>query len=641
MKHILLRPCRAVARHCAEGARHCGAQRRPSLPRSGPSFAALRAAPSLRRVAAPVIALALCAVSAHAETVQIAGAADWQRFATRVNTGETDLNAAMVADVSLGPAAPRVGTDDRPFKGDFNGGGHELSVNWIFTDTQCAAPFASVQAAKIHDLRVTGSIVSDDKFAAGLVGRAKAETATVIERCRVSVAITLMLSGEASCGGFIGDLSDSTACRVTIRDCLFDGSLLGPSANDCGGFVGWKPHNSYLYLYSCLFAPKAVTVSAGGSYPATFSRSSSGSAKIDGQRAIYYQRQYGLAQGANASAMSAEDLAAALGDNWAVANGKAGLALFPDPPEATTTGFAYQGVLRDAQGLRLERKDHTVQFRLYENAAGGDALWGRSYPVLLDTNGLFNVALSDATGSTLGPGTPSNGLARALAEHAGTPLFLGLTVADGGNDGAEISPRQKLLAVPVASVALDAASASGDLAVAGKAASATAKVSGAATAGTLLATRDASVGGNLALGGELRGLGAFPKGAIVLWSGSTTVIPDGWKLCDGQNGTPDLRDRFVAGAGGEYAVSATGGEKTHTLTEAEMPAHRHEWVGDDALANLEPGSSTAIRITQTRYDAESSGSGASYVYGTSYVGNSQPHENRPPYYALCFIMRVR
>ena len=592
--------------------------------------------PFIRRAAALVIAI--CAVSAHAETVQIASAADWANFAKRVNTGEGTLNATLVSDVSLGPAAPRVGTDDRPFKGDFNGGGNELSVNWVFTDTQCAAPFASVQAAKIHDLRVTGSIVSDDKFAAGLVGRAKAETATVIERCRVSVAITLMLSGEASCGGFIGDLSDSMACRVTIRDCLFDGSLLGPSANDCGGFVGWKPHNSYLYLYSCLFAPKAVTVSAGGSYPATFSRSSSGSAKIDGQRAIYYQRQYGLAQGANASAMSAEDLAAALGDNWSVSNGKAGLALFPDPPEATTTGFAYQGVLRDAQGLRLEQTEHTVEFRLYENATGGEALWGRSYPVLLDTNGLFNVALSDKTGSAIADGTPSNGLAKAIAGHVGTPLYLGLSVV---GSGAEISPRQKLLAVPVATMALDATAASGDLSVAGKVESSTAKIAGAATAGTFTATNAASVGGNLSLGGELKGPGSFPRGAIVLWHGSASSIPDGWKLCDGQNGTPDLRDRFVVGAGGEYAKGANGGEKEHRLSEEELPQHRHEYVGDDALAGIAAGCSTAIRNTATRYDAESSMSGYSQVFATSSTGGGAAHENRPPYYALCYIMRVR
>ncbi len=60
----------------------------------------------------------------------------------------------------------------------------------------------------------------------------------------------------------------------------------------------------------------------------------------------------------------------------------------------------------------------------------------------------------------------------------------------------------------------------------------------------------------------------FPSGGIVLWSGVTTNIPSGWVLCDGQNSTPDLRDKFVIGAGGSYNPSATGGAETVTLTTA-------------------------------------------------------------------------
>ena len=52
-----------------------------------------------------------------------------------------------------------------------------------------------------------------------------------------------------------------------------------------------------------------------------------------------------------------------------------------------------------------------------------------------------------------------------------------------------------------------------------------------------------------------------PKGGIIIWSGSVNDIPAGWVLCDGSNGTPDLRDRFVLGAGNNYTVGATGGKK--------------------------------------------------------------------------------
>jgi hypothetical protein len=79
-------------------------------------------------------------------------------------------------------------------------------------------------------------------------------------------------------------------------------------------------------------------------------------------------------------------------------------------------------------------------------------------------------------------------------------------------------------------------------------------------------------------------LTALPVGTIAEWSGSVASIPAPWQLCDGTNGTPDLRDKFVVGAGGAYAVGAVGGAASntptitvagHTLTVPELPAHSH------------------------------------------------------------------
>ena len=66
-----------------------------------------------------------------------------------------------------------------------------------------------------------------------------------------------------------------------------------------------------------------------------------------------------------------------------------------------------------------------------------------------------------------------------------------------------------------------------------------------------------------------------PAGIITIWSGSTASVPSGWALCDGANGTPDLRDRFIVGAGSAYAVGATGGSNTVTLDETQIPGHTH------------------------------------------------------------------
>lgn len=117
----------------------------------------------------------------------------------------------------------------------------------------------------------------------------------------------------------------------------------------------------------------------------------------------------------------------------------------------------------------------------------------------------------------------------------------------------------------------------------------------------------------------------FPVGGIVMWSGAVSAIPTGWKLCDGQNGTPDLRDRFIVGAGGAYNPADTGGEAAHTLTVDEIPSHDHSTTGtqEDMLGG-----------PAFRYSATPSGA------RTGFTGGGQAHENRPPYYALAFIMLI-
>jgi hypothetical protein len=67
------------------------------------------------------------------------------------------------------------------------------------------------------------------------------------------------------------------------------------------------------------------------------------------------------------------------------------------------------------------------------------------------------------------------------------------------------------------------------------------------------------------------GVVIVPVGGIILWSGSVASIPTGWQICDGTNGTPDLRDRFVVGAGSSYAVGATGGSTTKDVSHTHGP----------------------------------------------------------------------
>jgi len=122
--------------------------------------------------------------------------------------------------------------------------------------------------------------------------------------------------------------------------------------------------------------------------------------------------------------------------------------------------FNYQGVLRDGDGSAVEDLSQVVEFRLYSVPSAGEALWGRSYSVLLETNGLFNIELSDSEGSQL-PGLTAGLHDTILANQT---LYLGLTVAGS----TEIAPRQQLLSVPYAILAGDVKHASGNFTVAGE-----------------------------------------------------------------------------------------------------------------------------------------------------------------------------
>lgn len=76
-------------------------------------------------------------------------------------------------------------------------------------------------------------------------------------------------------------------------------------------------------------------------------------------------------------------------------------------------------------------------------------------------------------------------------------------------------------------------------------------------------------------------LAKIPIGMIVMWSGSN--VPTGWQLCDGTNGTPNLRDRFIVGSGNSYNIGATGGSNSNRIKINNLPAHSHIYVGDSNI----------------------------------------------------------
>ena len=142
---------------------------------------------------------------------------------------------------------------------------------------------------------------------------------------------------------------------------------------------------------------------------------------------------------------------------------------------------------------------------------------------------------------------------------------------------------------------------------------------------------------------------AFVTGMIILWYGDTSNIPGGWVLCNGSNSTPDLRDRFVIGAGNNFNSGNTGGNNSITLSEANLPSHRHYVVSNsfggqnrtnsNVSANNQVAKGTGAGNLYESYNLASTGSNASAGRSSS-VGSGSAFDNKPLYHALCYIMKT-
>ena len=165
-----------------------------------------------------------------------------------------------------------------------------------------------------------------------------------------------------------------------------------------------------------------------------------------------------------------------------------------------------------------------------------------------------------------------------------------------------------------------------------------------------LQTKGLNIPGNLTVEGTFNYL---PRGTIVAFNGTTA--PKGWALCNGQNGTPDLRGRFIYGYGARQgsSVGRTGGEESHKLIVNEMPSHNHSmnlsgkhqhnittWNDD---GNFRGGSN---RPSFGGYDAPKqtiwakTNNDGNHRHNINNTGGNRSHNNMPPYYVLSWIMKL-
>jgi len=302
--------------------------------------------------------------------------------------------------------------------------------------------------------------------------------------------------------------------------------------------------------------------------------------------------------------------------------------------------IVYQGQLRDPVSGPLAG-ELAATFSVFADPAGGEPLWSAEQDIRCTTNGAFHALLDGGD---------------ALAEaFDGPERFLQLQVADHGE---AIAPRVAFSSVPQVLFARWARQSPltfpvfGPLAVSNAISVADmAELEGGAAFGELAVEGDAAWEDDaspLEVEGAVEaerfeGDGLAPVGSIVLWMDAGN-IPAGWALCDGNNGTPDLRDRFLAGVGGydyaseerEYALGQTGGSDEVALSVAQMPPHAHTYTT--------AGDRTQHYVSMFGWSDDdwwqNSTDGKCKNGSTEEAGGGEAHENRPPYVAGCFIMRV-
>ncbi len=169
------------------------------------------------------------------------------------------------------------------------------------------------------------------------------------------------------------------------------------------------------------------------------------------------------------------------------------------------------------------------------------------------------------------------------------------------------------------------------------------------------------------------GYGTVPLGTIIMCACGPTDLPDGWALCDGSSTytdhfgvvrpVPDLSGRFIVGTGAasgpgagatNYGAGATGGEQVHTLTISEMPGHDHGGSTSTNGSHSHSYNDRTVNRTEVSFfltganqgiggiddEARTTGIGGAHNHTINSQGSSSAHENRPPYYALAFIIRV-
>ena len=343
------------------------------------------------------------------------------------------------------------------------------------------------------------------------------------------------------------------------------------------------------------------------------------------------------------------------------------------PPALMT----YQSFITDKNGDPLGKdapKNYDVIFRIYNAQTDGTVLWAEQQTVTVD-KGYFSVLLGEGS-AVDGPRqgldtlfTPTSGdLSDRYVEMTVKGIGTGTPAAD-----VVIKPRLRLMTSPYAFVATKAINAAnlvngsnGQVVVVGGSTGNYVGINKAAPTVALDVSGDASISGSLGVNGNVSannvtangafsGNGTIPLGGIIMWAGSK--VPDGWALCNGANGTPNLVGRFIFGSS-NTGSGVPGGFSTVTLTTDQIPPHAHPYQDDYMVENTDDfsdqsafnGGHDVVRTSKPWLHGNGSLDWNNNAFfwrpkntlsACGLNGVAQPVSIMPPYYTLAYIMRVK
>ncbi len=248
--------------------------------------------------------------------IQIRNQNDWDKFIGRIDSGNERQNAILINDVTLGSGADIPTSENKPFKGVFEGNGHSLDIQYTWGNAHVAPLRYMGQGAIVAHLTLKGRTSGQNSYYSALATVVTGGK-VFIEDCRVSATIKSGMQ-ESYASSFICSMKSPSL--LYMNNCLFDGCITwdnpynNKKTQNIGGFISNRPNGAFVSLNNCYFNPSSIDIEPSQKGCFTFVRNTGDASDTGGIRLTdcYYKTKMGTAQG------SQSDTAP---DNWCWKNG--------------------------------------------------------------------------------------------------------------------------------------------------------------------------------------------------------------------------------------------------------------------------------------------------------------------------------